>query len=76
MIVFIVADAQIEDSRTDHNEVDVARWHVVHPSNGAILAYCDLRVEAEEVCHVLAEVGRAFANCRALANVVVKREIL
>ena len=30
------------------------RWHVVHPSNGAIIARCDTKTEADALCGLFA----------------------
>lgn len=41
MITLVINDALVRPSITNRNE-----WLVMHPSNGAILAYCDTEREA------------------------------
>ena len=47
-----------------HPNGDVARevYYVTHPSNGAILAYCDTRAECDEVIASLAELAQYYAR--------------
>lgn len=47
MIIPIIHDARIESHETIVNGKTRVQYYVAHPCNGAILAYCDTRVEAE-----------------------------
>lgn len=59
MIRFIIDRASARKS--DHYG-----WLVEHPSNAAILAYCDSETEALTVAHALAALGASLATERAL----------
>lgn len=48
MIVLVIEDPRIEKHETTMQSGTVrASWNVMHPSNGAVLAYCDTEEEAE-----------------------------
>lgn len=56
MISLIIERAEVRLSG------DGKTYHVIHPSNGAILAYCDTEEEAIDVRSALQSLGRQYAR--------------
>ncbi len=54
MIRFVIDNADVRESQR-------AGWLVEHPTNSAILAYCDTEEEAKRVRDALGRIGRALS---------------
>lgn len=53
MIKIVIEDAEVKELSSTHD-----RFIVRHPSNDAILAYCDTKEEAVAVCEGINDLAR------------------
>jgi hypothetical protein len=58
MIHLVIANPDIRRSSIGTGE----RWHVLHPGNDAILAYCNTEEEAKLVCKGLNDLAAELAK--------------
>jgi hypothetical protein len=57
MVNFVISGAEVQRGGP---EGCVGEWWVIHPTNGAILAYCDSENEAHAVVSILRALGAAW----------------
>lgn len=58
MIQIVVEDAEVSQCGAYDPRTKTTGWACVHPSNGAILAYCDTEAEAIAVREAINDLAR------------------